>query len=137
MAIKLTIVTPEGTAFDGPVDSVVLPGSEGDFGVLEHHERFLAPLRAGKVEIRTENETQYAAIAKGFADVSGERVVVLVDSCELASEIDLARAERALDRAREKLSELRADDEADARHAHEAEEALARALTRIEVAGRK
>ena len=53
MSIDLTIVTPQGIVFQGPVESVVLPGAEGEFGVLENHERFLSPLRTGEVEIKT------------------------------------------------------------------------------------
>jgi F-type H+-transporting ATPase subunit epsilon len=79
----LTIVTPEGEAFQGPVDAVVLPGSEGDFGVLPQHERLLTPLRPGPVEIRTGGATRRATIAEGFADVSGTQVVVMVTSCQL------------------------------------------------------
>ena len=53
MSLELTIVTPQGEAFHGPIESVVLPGSEGDFGVLPRHERLLTALRDGEVEIRT------------------------------------------------------------------------------------
>ena len=106
MSIELTIVTPQGEAFRGSVESVVLPGSEGDFGVLRSHERFLTPLRIGDVEIRTERESLWASIAHGFADVSGEEVVVLVESCELANEIDVARADLARERAEQGLAQL-------------------------------
>ena len=51
MSIELIVVTPEGQAYEGSIQQVVLPGSEGDFGVLEQHERYLAPLRSGKMEI--------------------------------------------------------------------------------------
>ena len=84
MPLELTIVTPQGEAFHGPVDSVVLPGSEGDFGVLPHHERLLTALRAGEVEIKTSAGTRKATISEGFADVSGSEVVVMVTSCAFA-----------------------------------------------------
>jgi F-type H+-transporting ATPase subunit epsilon len=83
VALELSIVTPEGEAFQGPVESVVLPGSEGDFGVLPRHERLLTPLREGEVEIRTASGTQRATISEGFADVSGSEVVVMVTRCQL------------------------------------------------------
>jgi F-type H+-transporting ATPase subunit epsilon len=86
VALDLTIVTPEGEVFQGPVDAVVLPGSEGDFGVLPQHERLLTPLRPGPVEIRTGGATQHATITEGFADVSGTQVVVMVTSCKLEGE---------------------------------------------------
>jgi F-type H+-transporting ATPase subunit epsilon len=109
MALDLLIVTPLGEAWRGEVDSVVLPGSEGDFGVLEGHERFLAPLRTGEAEIRAAGRRTWAAIASGFADVSSRDVTVLVESCEVADEIDAARAEIERDRAREGLARLGAD----------------------------
>lgn len=99
MSINLVIVTPEGEVYSGSVEQVVLPGSEGDFGVLEQHERTLAPLQHGVVEIKTTSGTEWAAVSNGFADVSAERVVVLADSCLLASQIDRAAAEAALNDA--------------------------------------
>ena len=84
MPFELTIVTPQGRAFEGAVDTVVLPGSEGEFGVLPQHERFLTPLRAGEVVIRRGGETLRAAISEGFAQVQGEAVTVLVESWEQA-----------------------------------------------------
>lgn len=131
MPFELNIVTPQGEAFRGTVESVVLPGTEGEFGVLEHHERFLSPLRIGQVEIRTGSETRYAAIADGFADVSGDAVAVLVESCELASDIDEARAQLAVQRAEQGLAELGRNENSERREAFEA--ALERARNRIEV----
>jgi F-type H+-transporting ATPase subunit epsilon len=135
MALDLTIVTPSGPAYHGEVDSVVLPGSEGDFGVLPGHERFLCALRIGEVQIRTGAHTIYAAASDGFADVSGERVTVLVDSCELAPEIDSARAELARQRAEQGLEALERD--AAAARAAEYETALARARNRIAVSSKR
>jgi len=131
MPFELNIVTPQGEAFRGTVESVVLPGTEGEFGVLERHERFLCPLRIGQVEIRTGSETRFAAIADGFADVSGDAVAVLVESCELASDIDEARAQLAVQRAEQGLAELGRDENSERRAAFEA--ALERARNRIEV----
>jgi F-type H+-transporting ATPase subunit epsilon len=87
------------------VDSVVLPGSEGEFAVLPNHERFLAPLRVGEVEIRTPADRLLAAIASGFAVVTGDEVAVMVDSCEFARDIDVPRAESARERAERGLAE--------------------------------
>ena len=87
MAVALTIVTPSGEAFRGDVDTVLLPGSEGDFGVLENHERFLTPLRIGGIEIDRAGEILFAAIGQGFAEVGADGVTVLVDSCDLADEM--------------------------------------------------
>jgi F-type H+-transporting ATPase subunit epsilon len=135
MALELTIVTPSGPAYRGDVESVVLPGSEGDFGVLSGHERFLTALRTGEVQIRASGQTIYAASGGGFADVSAEQVNVLVDSCELASEIDTARAELARQRAEQGLAAL--DRDAEAARVAEYEAALERARTRLAVSQRK
>ena len=134
MPFDLQIVTPQGQAYAGQVDGIVLPGSEGQFGVLPDHERFLTPLATGEVEIRTGEGTLYAAVSEGFAEVQGEQVAVLVESCELAADIDVARAERARARAEEDLAATDADTER-ARH-EQLEAALARAKNRLEVGKR-
>jgi len=79
--LELSVVTPEGEAFAGTVERVTLPGEAGDFGVLPGHERLLASLREGTLEIRAP-EPREAAISNGFAEISEDRVVVLVDRCE-------------------------------------------------------
>jgi F-type H+-transporting ATPase subunit epsilon len=135
MPFELTIVTPEGEAYRGSVDRVVLPGSEGEFGVLANHERFLSPLRVGAVEILTEEGSLYAAVADGFAEVDGETVTVLVDSCELEHEIDAARADAAMAAAQKYLDKAAGNDDPD-RYRH-FEAALERARTRVDVSQRK
>jgi F-type H+-transporting ATPase subunit epsilon len=134
MGIALHIVTPHGEVFRDEVETVVLPGSEGDFGVLPEHERFLTPLRIGEIEIATGSEKRYAAIGSGFADVTGKEVAVLVDSCELAGEIDVARAELARERAEQGLAKL---GDADAERFAEFEAALERARNRLAVSQRR
>jgi F-type H+-transporting ATPase subunit epsilon len=135
MPFDLTIVTPEGEAYRGSVERVVLPGSEGEFGVLANHERFLSPLRVGPVEILTAEGSLYAAVADGFAEVDGETVTVLVDSCELEHEIDAARADCALAAAQKYLDKAAGEDDPDRYRQFEA--ALERARTRIAVSRRK
>jgi F-type H+-transporting ATPase subunit epsilon len=132
---ELSIVTPEGRVYQGRVESVVLPGSEGDFGVLGGHERFLAPLRIGEIEIRDERGRRFAALSGGFADVSGEQVVVLAETCELAERIDVARAERARERAERELGRLQEAGSEEQRFRLE-QAALERALVRIQAAAR-
>lgn len=139
MSIELTIVTPEREVFRGPVERVVLPGSEGDFGVLEKHERFLAPLKIGEARFQEGGGEHRAAMSDGFAQVTPEKVVVLVDTCELAGDIDVARAERARERAERELESVPkppTNGEEEARF-RQYELALQRALVRIQVAGRR
>ena len=135
MPLDLSIVTPSGVAYAGSVDSVVLPGSEGEFGVLPGHERFLCPLRVGEARIQVDGRTLHAAVGAGFADVSSEQVAVLVDCCELAGDIDCARAELAVQRAEQGLAALDRDVE-EARVA-DYEAALERARNRLAVSGQK
>jgi F-type H+-transporting ATPase subunit epsilon len=136
MPFALDIVTPEGEVFSEPVDRVVFPGSEGEFGVLAGHERFLTPLKVGAVEILQGGRTRYAAISGGFVDVGGEQVVAMVDACELAEEIDVARAEAARDRARSELDKL-SPSAAEELSFRLQEAALQRALVRLQVAGKR
>jgi len=135
MALELNIVTPEGEVFEEAVDRVVFPGTEGEFGVLEGHERFLTPLGIGVVEILQGGRTRRAAIAGGFADVGAERVVAMVDTCELAEEIDVSRAEAARARARAELDKLSPSQAEE--HSYKMQEAaLQRALVRLQAAGK-
>jgi F-type H+-transporting ATPase subunit epsilon len=114
------------------VDEIVIPGSQGYFGVLPGHAAFLTTLGIGELMYRVGRDERYLAVAKGFAEVRNDKVIVLVDTAERPEEIDRARAERARDRAERRLSG-RGDEEVDYIRALEA---LARALTRILTAGR-
>lgn len=135
MALELSIVTPEREAFQGSVDDVVLPGVEGEFGVLERHERFLTALKIGEGRIHRDGQVLYAAVNEGFADVNAERVVVMVDTFEMAEEIDVARAEAARSRAEGRIEQLR-HVENEERQLRLYELALQRAIIRIQVSHR-
>lgn len=82
MPLPLSVVTPTSVVVDVSVDSVVLPGSEGEFGVLPRHERFLAPLQAGTVSYQAGGVTHHLRVSGGFSEVSQEGVVVLADEAE-------------------------------------------------------
>ncbi len=133
MAIELKIVTPEGEVFAGRINSVVLPGLDGELEVLESHERYLVQLQAGVVAIKGGAKPEYAALAGGFVNITGAKVTVLADACERAEEIDLARAERARDRARVAMEKAQSGTDLFA----EGQLALQRATTRIAVAARR
>ena len=134
--MQLTIVTPEGEVFRDRAQEVTLPGSEGEFGVLPGHVRFLSSLDVGEVRIRSRDRTLYAAISGGFAEVSGDEVVILADTCELSDQIDVARAERAKARAERELAALKAAETEAARFKIQ-QGAISRAVNRIAVAGRR
>jgi F-type H+-transporting ATPase subunit epsilon len=135
MALALVVVTPSGEAFSEEIEQVVLPGEAGDFGVLESHERFLTPLTLGPMQIIGNGETRWAAITSGFAEVDGSRVVVLVDSCEMASEIDQAASEARRSEASAALAGL-ADEEANVGERARLRAAIAKAELELDVAGR-
>ncbi|MAE93390.1 MAG: ATP synthase F1 subunit epsilon [Planctomycetota bacterium] len=132
MAIDLTVVTPEGQAFQGEVESVVLPGVEGDFGVLTGHEVFMTSLRPGEMQVELPSETQRAAVSKGIAEVHEDNVTVMVGSCEFAHQIDVDRAKVARDRAQKQLEEMRASGE-DEEALREYQETYSRAIARVVV----
>ena len=132
MAIDLTVVTPEGQAFQGEVESVVLPGTEGDFGVLSGHEVFMTSLRPGEMQIQLPGETQRAAVSKGIAEIHEDAITVMVGSCEFAHQIDLDRAKIARDRAHKQLEEMRASGE-DEETLREFQEMYSKAVSRVAV----
>jgi F-type H+-transporting ATPase subunit epsilon len=131
--IELSVVTPQGPAFSGPVEEVVLPGAEGEFGVLEAHERFLSALVHGCMEIRTAQGSQLSAVSDGFAEVGPDHVVVMVDSVTPRDEIDVDAERSAQESARREL-DLRGED--DPQRA-DLLDALARAEARLAVARRR
>ena len=130
MADKLTldIVTPYGLVFTDQVDEIVAAGSEGEFGVLPHHARFLTTLKVGMLTYKKGSETGYIFVSGGYAEVGPDKVVILADSATKAADIDLQRAQEAKKRAEERLKQKDKVDEA------RAEAALNRAIARIHIA---
>jgi len=124
--IRMELVTPERLVLSEEVDEVVLPGYEGEFGVLPGHTQFLAILNIGVMWYRKESAVKKIALGRGFAEVTPERVVVMADTAERADEIDLERAQRARDRAEARLKELSLDDETYAKAYAELQRALVR-----------
>jgi F-type H+-transporting ATPase subunit epsilon len=86
----LDLVTPERTLFSGAVLELVAPGLLGEFGVLPGHANMLAELTAGRLVYRDESGEKLMAAAGGFAEVTGERVTVLLDDAVYAEDIDAA-----------------------------------------------
>jgi F-type H+-transporting ATPase subunit epsilon len=95
MPIKLEIVTPERLVFDETVDGVTLPGSEGELGVLPHHAPLVSTLGVGELRIRTGGVEESFAVAGGFVQVLPDKVVVMAETADMASEIDLEKAAEA------------------------------------------
>lgn len=129
--LQLEVVTPEKVLVSREVDTVVAPGTEGEFGILPGHIPFLSGILPGELRYEAEGKREFLAVTEGFSEVSDDRVSVLVDSAERATDIDLERARNALERARERLARERGADDVDFLRA---EAALRRALIRIKVA---
>jgi F-type H+-transporting ATPase subunit epsilon len=133
MPILLEIVTPERLAYSDEVDAVVLPGSEGEMGVLPHHAPLVSTLGVGELRIRKGGVEETFAIVGGFVQVRPDRVVVMAETADLASEIDLEKAQEAR-REAERALESGYHEGADLAAARAA---LQQALLRIRVAERR
>jgi F-type H+-transporting ATPase subunit epsilon len=136
MPISLRVVTPEGQAYQGEADAVVLPGTEGEFGVLPGHEPFLTALRIGPMTIRKpDGEEVHAVVSHGFAEVHDDELAVMVGTCEFAYDIDRSRAEIAAERAKQQLEQMRHTEEGEAAY-QEYQDAYSRAIARIAISDR-
>ena len=98
--LRLEVVSPDGLVFEGDVGMVVIPATGGEIGILPRHAPLVAQMAIGELRVRTlGNETISLAVADGFVKVQTDKVIVLADDAELASEIDEGKVIRARDRA--------------------------------------
>ena len=134
MPLLLEIVTPERLVYSDTVDSVVLPGSEGELGVLPHHAPLVSMLGVGELRIRKSGAEESFAIAGGFLQVRPDRVVVMAETADMASEIDLEKAQQARREAEQALEGGTFHEPADLAAARAS---LQQALLRIRVADRR
>ena len=95
MPLLLEIVTPERLAYSDEVDAVTLPGGEGELGVLPHHAPLVSTLGVGELRIRKGGAEESFAIVGGFLQVLPDKVVVMAETADMASEIDLDKAQEA------------------------------------------
>lgn len=136
--LHIEVVTPDGEVYSDDVFMAVLPGVEGELGILSRHEPLVTLLRIGETRVRkTDGTWDYIATGVGYAQVLFDTVFVVVDHAELAGAIDIARAEAALARNQE-LLKMRADpgQQADVDY-YRAEQALKRAENRLNIARRR
>ena len=130
---SLSVVTPEGAAFDGEAERLVVPGADGEIGVLARHAPLVAMLKAGEIRIRTDGAWQSFAAGAGYFKVQKDRAIVLVDDAVRAEDIDPAEARREIEEARAVLERAEAGEEGIDRW--EAEQRLRHAENKLEVAG--
>ena len=131
--LKLELVTPYRHVLSQEVDEVTAPGTLGEFGVLPGHTPLLTTLRIGELTYKQGSELHHVAVNWGYVEVENDVVTVMVETAELANQIDLARAQAALGRAQEALKKLNTED----KEFKVMEAALERAVIRVQVAGRK
>jgi len=134
MPIRCEVVSQDRPVFEGDVDIVVAPGSDGEMGILPHHSPLLTTLKPGVLRVRMGGREESFAVSGGVMEVRPDIVTVLADAAERAEEIDVSRAEEARRRAEESLrSGLPPNSEAYLA----AEAALRRSSLRLQVARRR
>ncbi len=106
--LKISVVVPEGEVYTGEVKSVVLPGVEGEFGVLYGHSNMITLLQAGVIEIETESQREHIAISWGYAEVTGEHVDILADGAVFIKKESDDRDD-AISRAKKLLEDASSD----------------------------
>jgi F-type H+-transporting ATPase subunit epsilon len=131
--LLLEIVTPEAKAFSGNVDMVVLPGVEGELGILPMHVPLMTQLLPGEVRILQDGKQTELVVGTGFVEVSQTHVSILTDMAMADTEIDEATAEEAMKRAeaRSKEKDLNSEEVA------EIESAIARSLAQLKFKRRR
>jgi len=109
--LKLEIVTPEAKIYSEDVDTVTLPGSEGELGVYPMHVPLMTQVHAGELVVRKNGQDHFLAVGEGFVEITGDHVAVMTDMALKADDIDEAKAEEARKRAEARLAEKLGDEE--------------------------
>ncbi len=127
---RLEVVTPQERVYSQDIRFVVLPGTEGELGILPEHAPLVSALKTGLVRMQHEGNTLKIAISGGFAEVRNSKVTVLANAAEREDQIDVKRAQAAKERAEQRLATRSPDIDID-----RAEAALRRALNRLKATG--
>ena len=131
--VRLEIVTPESKSFSDDVDSVVIPGVEGELGVLPMHAPLMTLLEPGELRVMKNGEEIRLAVGEGFVEITQEKIAVLTDMAVKESDIDESAAEAAIKRAEEAMRGERMSDEEQAT----TKAALMRSLALVKVKRRR
>jgi F-type H+-transporting ATPase subunit epsilon len=109
---EVSLVTPDGSAFDGEAEMLIVPGADGEIGVLARHAPLVALLKAGstRVHVRRNEDVREFATGPGFFKVEQDRALALVDDAVDVSEIDRTRAQEQLEAAQAELARIEAGD---------------------------
>jgi F-type H+-transporting ATPase subunit epsilon len=130
----LSLVTPEGAAYEGEAEMLIVPGVSGEIGVLARHAPLVAMLKAGEIRIKSSGDWQAFAAGPGYFKVQQDRALVLVDDAVRAEEIDVEQARREAEEARALLDRIDSGAEEDDRW--KVDQRLRHAENKIAVAGR-
>jgi F-type H+-transporting ATPase subunit epsilon len=108
---SVSVVTPEGAAFEGDAEMVIVPGAAGEIGVLARHAPLVALLKAGSTRVHTgDGQIQEFATGPGFFQVLEDRAIALVDDAVTADKIDAAAAQKQLEEAQAELARVESGD---------------------------
>ena len=109
MPMMLEITTAERQVYGEEVDMVIAPGIDGQLGILPRHAPLMTMLQPGELTIRRGGSDSYFTVTGGFMEVLGDRVIILADACEHSDEINEERAQEAMRRAQERISNRPSD----------------------------
>ena len=132
MPMRVEIITAEREVYSNDVDVLTAPGVEGELGILPNHAPLMTALQPGEIMLRKDGEETYLAVTGGFMEVIANRVMILADACERDDEIDEQRAQVAVQRAQERLSNRTSDLDLE-----RAVAAVRRAEVRVRIARRR
>ncbi|MFQ5933332.1 MAG: F0F1 ATP synthase subunit epsilon [Dehalococcoidia bacterium] len=130
--LKLEIVTAEQVVYSDEVDMVIAPGIIGELGILPRHAPLITALQPGELRVKKGTEEVAMAVSGGFLEVFNDKLTILADAAERAEEIDLERAQQAMQRAEERVKSSASDVDL-----AQALAALRRSRIRLKVAGRR
>ena len=130
--LKLEIATPDAMVYSDDVDMVILPGVEGQMGILPHHIRLITQLVPGEIIVRKGGRSESLAVGEGLVEVTGQSVSIVTDMAIAADKIDEAMVEEARKRAAERLHEKLSSEQVASVNA-----ALARSLAELRVKRRR
>src|ERR671919_1239974 len=129
----LSLVTPDGAAFEGEAQMLIVPGAAGEIGILARHAPLVAMLKAGEIRVKSDGRWQAFAAGPGYCKVQQDRALVLVDDAVRAEDIDVEEARREVEEARALLERAEAGEEEIDRW--QAEQRLRHAENKVSVAG--
>ena len=128
-SFDISILAADKPFFNGKCESIIIPTSDGLYGIWANHQNLISDIIPGMLEMRKQNgETVIAAVSEGIVKVEDGNALVLVDTIELPEEIDINRAKRNADRAKEELLQKRS-----IRDYYQAQARMARVLNRMKV----